>query len=301
MSNNILITGITSIHGWPIFSYFQKKLKARVFGICPHKMKRYFKHQENVFFADVENLAELKNVFTKVQPKTVLHAAGVCDLDMCEEMPEFAHKINVLGAKNIAKLSKQAYLMYIGSDLVFSGKHPLANGYTERCHTDPVSVVGKTYVKAEKEILKHKNSAIVRVTLPIGPSITGTKGAVDFIAKRLKAKRKTTLFFDEVRSLITTADLAKGVFKFFNKKGRGIYHLGGSKEYSLYDIGMHVAKTLISEHSSSAGLSLRYYTQKYIVPMSHKHEENGPPRVGRISLNSQKFYEFTGFVPSCVF
>ena len=204
---------------------------------------------------------------------------------MCEDSPDFAYNVNVRGARNIVRLSEDAYVLYISSDLVFSGNDPLDSGYTEQCRCDPVSVVGKTYVEAENEILQHPNCGIVRIGLPIGPSISGTKGAIDFISKRLGGLKKMTLFYDEVRSLITTDDLAEGIVCFFEKGGRGVYHLGGPKEYSLYDIGKYILKKC-------------RYPGEFLIGASRLKEINGPPRIGRVTLDSEKFYTFSGFTPS---
>jgi len=128
-------------------------------------------------------------------------------------------------------------------------------------------------------------SGIIRLGLPIGPSISGEKGPIDFIAKRLSRNNKMTLFHDEIRSLITTTDLARAVIHFFDKKGKGIFHCGGPQEYSLYDIGVY----LVEE---------RGYQEEHLIRSSRFSEKNGPPRIGRVVLDSTKFYEFTGFTPS---
>ena len=284
-SDNILITGITSIHGWPIFSAFRKKYKERVYGVAPDNMSHFFKNDKKVFFCKMQKLSKMEKIFDEVKPKAVVHAGGVCDLDRCESSPDFAYEINVLGTRNIVNLSKDSYLLYISTDLVFSGNDPLDRGYSELSLVDPVSVIGKTFVEAEREILRHEMSGIIRLGLPIGPSISGTKGPIDFIAKRLSKNKVMTLFHDEIRSLITTEDLARAVIHFFDKRGKGIFHCGGPQEYSLYDIGAY----LVEE---------RGYQEEYLIRSSRFNEKNGPPRIGRVTLDSAKFYEFTGFTPS---
>jgi hypothetical protein len=51
-------------------------------------------------------------------------------------------------------------------------------------HYDPISVVGKTYMLAEKEILKARRCAVFRLGLPMCESIQGKKGAIDLIEGR---------------------------------------------------------------------------------------------------------------------
>ena len=284
-SDNILITGVTSIHGWPIFSAFREKYGERVYGVAPDIKSRFFKNDKKVFFCTMDNFSKVKEIFDKVRPKAVVHAAGVCDLDRCEDAPDFTYQVNVLGTRNIVALSKDSYLLYISTDLVFSGNDPLDRGYSESSLCDPVSVVGRTFMEAENEVLQHKMSGIMRLGLPIGPSITGTKGAIDFIAKRLSKKQRMTLFHDEIRSLITTIDLAKAVLHFFDKRGDGVFHCGGPQEYSLYDIGAHLVQK-------------RGYQEEFLIRSSRFDEKNGPPRIGRAVLDSTKLYKFTGFTPS---
>jgi len=276
----ILITGITSMHGWPIYLFFQKKYgKENVFGIYPYKMRKYFETEKNVFACELENKEKLSNVFSQINPTAVIHAGGVCDLDLCEENPCFAYNINVIGARNIVELlSENSYLMYISSDLVFSGKKPLEYGYTEECIPDPISVVGKTYLEAEKEIKKFFGSGIVRIGLPLGDSLSGNKGAVDFIAKRLKNNKRMTLFYDEIRSVICIDKLAQGISVLFDKKVVGLFHYGGSKGVSLYDIGKLVLKK-------------NDYNKKYLIKASKEDEIDGPPRIGDVRLNSKRVYD----------
>ena len=284
-SDNILITGVTSIHGWPIFSAFREKYKERVYGVAPGIKSRCFKNDKKVFFCTMDNFSKVKEIFDNVRPKAVVHAAGVCDLDRCEDAPDFTYQVNVLGTRNIVALSKDSYLLYISTDLVFSGNDPIDRDYSESSLCDPVSVVGRTFMEAENEVLQHKMSGIMRLGLPIGPSITGTKGAIDFIAKRLSKNQRMTLFHDEIRSLITTRDLAKAALHFFDKRGEGVFHCGGPQEYSLYDIGAHLVRK-------------RGYQEEFLIRSSRFDEKNGPPRIGRTVLDSTKLYKFTGLTPS---
>ena len=94
------MTGVTSIHGWPIFQRLSSLVPAgRLFGIRPPQMKiPDYDNVVSVCMTDVLALAEINAAF---RPTHVIHAAGVCDLDICEERPRYAHDINVIGAKNI--------------------------------------------------------------------------------------------------------------------------------------------------------------------------------------------------------
>jgi len=280
-NSRILVTGITSIHGWPVY----KRLKSivhgeRLFGIRPPNMK--IPNENNVApvcMTDQSALAQLQYEF---QPTHLLHAAGVCDLDACEAKPLYAYDINVIGARNIVSIfSASCYIMYLSADLVFSGNNPSGQGYKETDEPDPVSVVGKTYMLAEKEIAKARRYAVARLGLPMGDSIQGKKGAVDFIEGRLKRGLPMSLFHDEYRSCIGCDDLADAIVSLFFMEVEGLFHIGGPRPISLYEIGERI-------------LNRGNYRREALKKWSRTDDVNGPPRIGNVHLNSAKAERLLG-------
>ena len=234
------MTGITSIHGWPIYEKLRTVVPSgNLFGIRPPQMK--IPDNDNVMSVCMTDANALKAILDSFRPTHVLHAAGVCDLDICEHRPDYAHDINVRGAKNVADIfSASCTIMYLSADLVFSGIDPPHAGYAESDEPDPVSVVGKTYVLAEREIMRSPAWSIVRLGLPMGPSIQGEKGAVDFIEGRLRRGLPMSLFHDEWRSCIACEELANIVIDLFFRNAQGLHHCGGPEPVSLYEIGKRI-------------------------------------------------------------
>jgi len=228
---------------------------------------------------DRDELAKLRDDF---RPTHVLHAAGVCDLDMCEAKPDYAYDINVNGAKSVVSVfSESCYIMYLSADLVFSGNNPSTLGYAETDTPDPVSVVGKTYLLAEKEIAMAARHSIVRLGLPMGASIQGEKGAVDFIEGRLKRGLPMSLFHDEYRSCISCGDLADAIVSLFSLEVDGLFHVGGPTAVSLYEIGERILKR-------------GNYRREALKKWSRVDDINGPPRIGNVHLNSGKAERLLG-------
>jgi dTDP-4-dehydrorhamnose reductase len=277
----ILVTGITSIHGWPIF----QKLKmlcspGQIFGICPPEMS--MPDEENVSSVCMTDRDRLRCIRETFQPTHILHAAGVCDLDVGEANPQFAYDINVQGARNMVSVfSETCYLMYLSSDLVYSGNTNRSYGYTESDPPDPVSIVGKTYVQAEKEFAQADRYSIIRIGLPMGDSIQGKKGAVDFIKHRLKRGLPTSLFHDEYRSCIGCEDLADAVTSLLAMEVTGLFHLGGPHAVSLYEIGERI-------------LNRGNFRREALRRLSRADDVNGPPRIGNVHLNSGKVQRVLG-------
>jgi dTDP-4-dehydrorhamnose reductase len=271
----VLVTGVTSIHGWPIFSALQALLPpSLLFGITPPKTDiPVAGNMASLCITDKNKLESIKDAF---KPTHVIHCAGVCDLDVCEERPRWAYAINVRGTKNIADVFDDGVpIIYMSTDLVFSGNYPPAGGYTETHQPDPISVAGKTFAKAETVIQNRSNHCIVRLGLPLGDSANGEKGAVDWIESRFKRRLPVTLFFDEYRSCIACEAIGDMAVSILKQNLEGLFHFGGQRRWSLYDIGKYV-------------LNKGGYSPKLLRGIMRQEEKQGPPRIGDVSLNSSK-------------
>ncbi len=275
----ILITGITSIHGWPIY----KKLMTVFPGesiLAVGSPKMNFPSNINVHRICITDKKRLEQLYNSFKPTHVIHCGGVCDLDVCEARPHWAQRMNVGGARAIMDVfGASCHITYASSDLVFSGIAPPSGGYKENHKPDPISVVGRTFLEAEKELSQCDKSCIVRLGLPLGDSFTGDKGAVDWIESRFKRGLPVTLFFDEIRSCISCDELAEKVLKLVIDRARGVFHCGGRKTMSLFDIGRQV-------------LGSGPYPPKLLKKASRLNDIGGPPRVGDVSLDSLKLAKY---------
>jgi dTDP-4-dehydrorhamnose reductase len=225
---------------------------------------------------DRNGLAKIKSSF---QPTHVVHCAGVCDLDVCEERPQWAESMNTEGARAVSEIfGDSLHIIYLSADLVFSGNTIPACGYSETDIPEPVSVAGKTILAAEHVIRNNPHHTVIRLGLPIGKSVDGTKGAVDFIDYRLSRSRPITLFHDEFRSCIACEDIAVVIEKCIRQNIEGLYHLGGPRRHSLHEIGKWV-------------LEKGKYESSCLKTISRKEEIGGPPRMGDVSLDSSKITE----------
>jgi len=200
----------------------------RLFGVAPPKSN--FLDVNNILpfcITDQENLIQIREKF---RPTHVIHCAGVCDLDVCEDRPHWAHSLNVSGTKAVVDVfGENASIIYMSTDLVFSGNNPPAGGYSEDHLPDPVSVAGKTFFEAEQILKKNNNFCIIRLALPLGDSVNGGKGAIDWIDGRFKRNLPVTLFHDEYRSCIICEEIADMAISVLINEIEGLYHFGGDK------------------------------------------------------------------------
>lgn len=274
-SCKVLVTGVTSIHGWPIFTRLRSLLpQQRLLGLRPPKADS--PALDNVRSFCITEQATLEQIKAEFQPTHVIHCAGVCDLDLCEERPAWAYALNVDGSRAIAQVfGQECQIIYMSTDLVFSGSNPPDGGYTEEHSPDPISIAGKTFAQAEKEIQQCRYASIVRLGLPLGDSINGEKGAIDWIESRFRRNLPVTLFFDEYRSCVQCPEIAVMTLALMARGWQGLYHFGGDRAWSLYEIGQHVQQR-------------GPYRPHLLKGLMRHEEENGPPRIGDVSLNSAK-------------
>jgi len=274
-NSRVLVTGITSIHGWPIYKHLLNSYNEdQVFGIRSPKMT--VPKGKNIIAACITDRKCLLKIKDDFKPTHIVHCAGVCDLDVCEERPNWAYTLNVGGTQAVIDVfGLECYILYLSTDLVFSGIAPPETGYTEEHIPDPIHVTGKTFLLAETEINKCHNNCIVRLGLPLGDSVTGDKGAIDWMENRFKRNLPVTLFFDEWRSCPFCDEIGEYITKLLNEKIEGLFHFGGKQVLSLYEIGQYV-------------LNKGNYNPRLLNGIYRHEEKDGPPRIGNVALNSSK-------------
>ena len=106
---------------------------------------------------DISNLDHCKTVFKTHQPNYCINAAAYTAVDKAESEPEKARLINVVGARNLAKVCKEfsATLLHVSTDFVFDGdssKLGMTNGYSEEDIPNPTGIYGQTKLDGEKAI-----------------------------------------------------------------------------------------------------------------------------------------------------
>ncbi len=103
---------------------------------------------------DITNLENCKEVFNTHKPDFCINTAAYTAVDKAESDVEMATKINVIGAKNLAEVSRDTntILFHISTDFVFDGTS--SKPYSEDDLENPLGIYGKTKLEGEKIIQK---------------------------------------------------------------------------------------------------------------------------------------------------
>lgn len=279
----LLITGVAGVAGFNAFHYFHSRYPGQVVGIRPHQTFRLT--GPGIFAQDAEDAPGMTRLFDRFGFRSVLNTVGNCALKSCELDPAMADAVNVQSARVIAHQVRRhgARLVHLSSDLVFSGTR--GGGHLETDPTDPVTVYGQTMVQAEEIFRTHvPAAAILRISLPMGPSFNGHAGAIDWIQSRFRAGRPATLYFDEVRSCTYCDDLNLVFEKFLAHGAAGLFHAGGPVARTLYQIAQ-----VVNRVGDYAPEMLKGCPRIEAGPM--------PPRAGDVSMASPKLRAELGAEP----
>jgi dTDP-4-dehydrorhamnose reductase len=279
----LLITGVSGVAGYNALFYFQRRYPGRVIGIRPQQTWQLV--GDGIVPLDTEDLDGLHLLFATHGFRSVLNTTGNCALKSCELDPAMAERTNILSAANVVTTSRAfgCRLVHLSSDLVYSG---IGTGrYVETDPVDPVTVYGKTMAEGERIVTgADPGAAILRISLPMGPSFNRHAGAIDWIESRFRNDRPATLYFDEVRSATYTDDLNVVFERLLAGNESGIFHGGGPRAVTLYQIGQ-----IVNRVGGYAPELLNGCPRRDAGPM--------PPRAGNVSMNSDKLLTVLGGNP----
>jgi len=240
---------------------------------------------DGIIGCDVDDRKAVDRLWDEYQFGSVLNCAGSCRLKSCELDPQMAHRVNVLGAENLMRAAARhnSQVIHLSIDLVYAGRE--SGDYVETDHPDPVTIYGAKMVQSEQVTLRYcPDACILRISLPMGISFNGHAGAIDWIASRFKAGKPATLYFDEVRTPQYT-DCMNVLFEHLLVRPlAGLYHAGGPRKLSLYEIGQIV--NVVGGYDPEL---LQGCPRIEAGPM--------PPRAGNVTLGSSKLTEELGFAP----
>ena len=270
----MLITGIAGVAGFNAFAYFRQKYGAQVIGQRPKR--NWPLSGDGIVGVDLEDTQELTSLLEKHKFQTVLNCGGSCALKGCELDPSMANRVNVFSVQSLVDQikSKGIRFIHLSIDLVFSGAR--GGHHIETDFTDPVTVYGKTMVKAENLILdQFPEACILRISLPMGVSFNGHAGAIDWIESRFANNKPATLYYDEVRTPVYVECLNETVEQIIETDCQGVFHSGGQRKLSLYQIAQIV--------NVVGG-----YDPKLLQGCYRIEAGPIPPRAGNVTMNSQK-------------
>ena len=275
----LMITGVAGVQGFNAFHYFRARYGDQVIGLRP--TNNWPLNAEGILPCDLEDEASLAKIIDDFGVKSVLSCGGSCALKSCELDPQMADRVNIQSIDALINaMHANVRLVHTSIDLVYSGT--AGGNHVETDQTDPVTVYGKTMVVGENMILdRHANHCILRISLPMGVSFNGHAGAIDWIQNRFASGLPATLYYDEVRTP-TYVDCLHEVFETVIASDLcGIFHAGGPRKLSLYEIAQVINR-------------VGGYDPDLLHGCYRLEAGPIPPRAGNVTMNSSKLASSLG-------
>jgi dTDP-4-dehydrorhamnose reductase len=213
-------------------------------------------HYHLLDLLDAEKLTEL---FLKIKPDVVIHAAAIANIDFCEKNKAMAEAINVTVTKTIAALCKQAdiKMIHCSTDTVFDGTKGF---YTEDDLTNPVNYYAETKVKSEEIVLSSSpKNVVARLALVMGllSREKGNSFLFDLITK-LKINEPVKFAENEIRTPVDVITLGAALVELADNNFSGIIHLAGNTRIDRFNMAKQIAvemkfspELIISTNSNS--------------------------------------------------
>lgn len=232
---NISLFGVTSIVGFNV-ALLEKE---NVTCYCTSRTKNPRAKQWGKL--DLEVSEQLKEFFSANAPDVLLYCDAICDVEKCEHDEDWADRINVRNFERVLELiPSETKLVYVSSDHVF-GHDGI---YTEESEPCPISVYGRSRVKAERVAAERPGTLIIRAGLPIGRSLDGKTGHKDWLTYRMSKGLPVTIIKNEARSAVPADMMAERLVGLAASDLTGIRHITAESLTLRPDLANHLMDKL---------------------------------------------------------
>jgi dTDP-4-dehydrorhamnose reductase len=170
---------------------------------------------------DVVDIAALEHAADIYRPNVVINCAGISNVAYCENHAVEAFRVNALGARNLATVSRMvnAKIIQLSTDDVFDGK--TKQHMTEFDTPNPTTVYGKSKLAGENFVRElNPKHLIIRSSWVYG-------GKNDFFTYCLSCGKNHEAFVvpeNQVSTPTSATELAKFLSVLLEKAEYGIYH-----------------------------------------------------------------------------
>jgi dTDP-4-dehydrorhamnose reductase len=212
---------------------------------------------------DIGDEDSVRAGFAQSRPQLVVNCAATTDVDRCERDRDWAHAVNVLGPRLLARQcnSYGADLVHISTDYVFDGLK--GTPYTQEDEPHPLSVYAKTKLEGELAVRDEaERFYIVRSAWIFGPGGKNFGSRVIELARQGARLRAIT---DQTSSPTYAPDLAARIDEVIALRAHGLYHITNTGQTSWYDF-------------ARMALDLAGFGQVEIEPVSREALQQTAPR-----------------------
>ena len=236
---------VTGYGGFVAGSVVWQALRARRWDVYALSLDEPPRHDKDfhVIQFDLLDDTRLRQVFTQIQPRAVIHTAALADIDYCENHPADATRVNVGITRTLAALCAEsgARMTVCSTDTVFDGRRGM---YTEADAPNPLNHYARTKVEAEEVVRTTLEWGVVaRLSLVMGLPVLGAGNS--FLAKMvdsLSRGDKVKFPANEIRTPVDVITLGGALLEIAANDFTGAIHLAGSTRLNRYQMACQLAQ-----------------------------------------------------------
>ncbi len=194
-------------------------------------------------FCDALAAGHVERAFDAFGPDAVVVCAALSTIADCERYPKLAEELNVEFPSRVAARARDSgsHLVFVSTDLVFGGRPPAADRYTELDEPAPLQHYGRTKWQGEIAVTRACEHALVaRLPLLFGDSFGRELGASDALVASVRRAEHPRLFSDEWRTPVDVAAAGKALVACARHRIQGIRHVAGRERLSRVELGERV-------------------------------------------------------------
>lgn len=186
----------------------------------------------NFIYGDVRDEKILKKLVKKND--SIIPLAALVGAPLCDKFKKEATQVNLNAIKNIVKFSRTNQKIIIPSTESGYGKTEKGVICTEDTPVNPISHYGRTKLAAEKEVLKRKNSVVLRLGTVFGISYRYRRDLLvnNLVEKAIKDKKLDIFEGHYRRNFISIEDVTNCfvyILKNFSKFKGETFNVGLGK------------------------------------------------------------------------
>ena len=226
------------------------------------------------FSADLAEPGEAVRVIEMVRPQVVIHCAALANLDVCEQHPDTARRVNAEVPGELAELAqKHSFkLVHISTDAVFDG---VKGDYSETDEPHPLSVYAETKLAGEQAVLSANPLALVARVNFFGWSLYGQRSLAEWFFNNLSLGKQVNGFTDVFFCPLLVNTLADTLMEMVEKNLYGLYHVLGNQAISKADFGRAIARQF-------------GYDEKLVKPILWREHGLKAPRSSLLTMRIDK-------------
>jgi dTDP-4-dehydrorhamnose reductase len=226
------------------------------------------------------NVKTALDAIEKIRPEGIIHCAALADLNLAQQQPELAHRLNgeVPGALAAAASRWGIPFVHISTDAVFDGQ---TGGYREDDPVNPLSIYAQTKLAGEEAVRARNVDAIIARVVFFGWSLTGDRSLSEFFFSNLCVGQSIKGFTDAEFCPLYTEHLAEILLEMVAAGLSGTYHVVSPEGISKYDFGVRIAKRF-------------GFDPELIEPIRMQDIKRGAPRGLDLALKPDKVQDALG-------